>query len=384
MKTLYLLIFAGCSFELFRAPRVEGLSEISTVQMDETTLRNVKLDKEQNRSNSFAKELNVTNHVSVVNYRQLREFRALQFFNDYFTFITSVPGIFTNALTIFVALKIDHRSTSELHMIILGCTDFQVVSVRLAVQILRVLEYNMTDVLCKLCVYVGNVGYLFSNWILVSWTAERFVAVLFPLNMNTWCTSRIVRKTLTVMFFICCLSLVPQLLATHSFYSIRTNKYMCRFTSLYYERFAVLEMCMYLYIPMIIVAAYNFAIVMRIRQTAIFRAAYMLNKNDSEKRAREQTQITIVLIIVASTFCLLHLPQLFAKLWQAVYPDPLIIRENNIRDYFKFSLLIVAGYQFTDFQNSINFFLYCIFASKVKYVLKQEFCWRHWKTRYLS
>lgn len=342
-------------------------------------MRHVQLNNLRNGSSSLG--LNVQS--SVVNYSELSEYRALMFFVDYFTYITSVPGIFTNALTIFVALKIHPRSTSELHMLLLGCTDFQVVSVRLAIHILRMLKYNWTDVSCKILMYASNVGYFFSNWILVSWTIERFVAVVYPLKKITWCTSKKVKTALTVTLFICCLILVPQFLETYSSYSSSKSKYLCEFSALYYKRYAIFENFVYLYIPIVIVVGCNCAIAVRLRQTTILRATFTLNKNDLQKRAREQKQMTYVLIVVASSFFLLHLPQFFAKLWQVFYPDAFIIQENNIRDYLRFSLFIVTGYQFTDFQNSINFFLYCIFASKVKQVLKKQFCCRYLKTRYL-
>lgn len=81
-----------------------------------------------------------------------------------------------------------------------------------------------------------------------------------------------------------------------------------------------------------------------------------------------------MLILVACTFVFLHLMQLLAKIWQAIYPDTYISYLNSPRNFVLFYLFVVLGYHITGFQNSINFFLYSAFCSKVRKVLSQTLC----------
>lgn len=86
------------------------------------------------RTDVSASQLNVTDtvysyetqsnkslqHVTAVNDRNsivhFLEYRVYSFFVNYCVYITSVPGLLTNPLTIYLALKIQPQSTSELYM----------------------------------------------------------------------------------------------------------------------------------------------------------------------------------------------------------------------------------------------------------------------------
>lgn len=105
------------------------------------------------------------------------------------------------------------------------------------------------------------------------------------------------------------------------------------------------------------------------------RASVTLNKETLSRRTHEHRQMIRVLVIVAYSFVILHLPQMLAKIWEAAYPIHSVIGEYNIRNYYRFQLFISLGYQITDFQNSINFFLYWVFGSKVRKALVALSCY---------
>lgn len=304
------------------------------------------------------------------NYMEFSEYKAYKFFFDYFIYFTSVPGLLTNPLSIYVAVNIRPQNSSELHMIALGVTDFIVVLFRLCIHFLRISKYVWTDLSCQTLLFITNLGYVFSNWILVSWTVERFIAVVFPLKMNAWCTVSVVKKGMAVAFSVCCLVLIPQLVETSSVYNAAQKKVECIFSDAYYNKYSVFNQIVYLYAPTTVVTVCNLAIIIKVKATLKQRANYTSNRDTLSKRSREQRQMTAMLLVVAGAFFFLHLPQILATILQALY----VVEKQNydIRTIITYHLLFIVGYQITDFQNSLNFFLYCIFGNKVRKILLQK------------
>lgn len=296
------------------------------------------------------------------------ETKALYFFNYYFMLITSIPGMITNPLTIFLVAKLP-KGTTELHVLVLGITDFVVVSLRLVIISLIRYSFRWTDASCKIFYYVVNVAYTFSNYILVSWTIERFIAVVFPFKLYTW---RTLGKIKLVLLFFCvmCLGLgIPQITERSA-----SPKGVCTYSKFYYETYANIETFVYMYIPIILIFGCNIMIVYKLNQRKKPGTVSSTDLEVVKRRPKEQKHVTITLVVVATAFFLLHLPQIIAKIWQAMYPNPTEILMYDTSSFLRFHLFMLIGYQITDFQNSINFFLYCASGSKFRAVLVKTFC----------
>lgn len=338
------------------------LSETTTWWITNSTYSNGRL------SNSTLKP-----GITVSNYELLPEYKAYMFFKTYFVYITSVPGLVTNPMCIYIALNIRPRTTAEIHMFALGVTDCLVVSLRLLLLLLRQTKHQWTNISCKLMFYTLNTSYVFSNWILVSWTVERFIAVMFPMKMNIWCSIRNVKRMLLIVLFVCCCLMIPQITEAQTISYGIGDTAICYYSAIYFSTFAMLENFFYMYIPMIIITGCNILIIYRIQQASKQRMLYTTKEETLRKRAKEQKQMTFVLLTVAGMFLILHIPQLIAKVWQAVYPNQLEILQYSVINYIRYVLFTTLGYFITDFQNSINFFLYCAFGSKVKCTLSRMF-----------
>lgn len=301
------------------------------------------------------------------------EYKIAIFLNDYFVYITSIPGVITNTLIIYLTTVIKHRSTTELYMLILGVTDFIVVSFRITFKTMMFLNYTFRDVDCRIIYFFTNVAYIFSNWILVVWTIERSVAVLFPLKLSTLSTSRVILVTLAIQLLsITCIS-VPQIMEISSVLS-STGKYGCVHSTFYHKTYAMIENCVYIYIPMLIIVTGNVSIIFKMRYLAKSRLAITSSEETLKRRTRERKQMTRILILIACTFVVLHFFQILAKIWESIYPNSSKIWANNFRKYVQFFVFKSLGYQITDFQNSLNFFLYCAFGSKVQKALLAVVC----------
>lgn len=323
-------------------------------------------------SNSFTEtvftEFAISGNINI-NYKDFMTYKILLFLAKYSIYITSVPGLVTNPLSIYAAKKIRPTTTSETHMFFLGIADLFVVSSRLVVQILREIEYGWASVECKMAYFITNTSYLYSNWILISWTLERFVAVMFPLKINIWCTVRAVKNYMPALLVLCCLSMIPQITEIQSVSSINGKKKICQYSTIYYSTYAMLENVVYMYIPMVVITGCNLTIILRIRQMSKERLCHTTSETIHNKRSREYKQMTAVLITVSGAFVFLHLPQVLAKVWEAVYSNMLELYQKSVTNYIQFVLYTTAGYVITDFQNSINFFFYCLFGSKVRKIL---------------
>lgn len=312
----------------------------------------------------------------------LPEYKIYYIFSKYLIYLTTVPGLITNPITIYISLKSVPFTPSELHMLVLGFTDLFVVSIRTLLHCLKLMEFVWTDATCKWIYYFTNVSYLFSNWILVSWTLERFIAVFFPMKLNVWCTLPVIKRVLCVCCLISFLVLIPQI--TEGTSLLNGNSYLCTYSVFYFRIYSHIENLLYIYLPMILITGCNTIIIIKLYRATKKRTEYTTNQQILEKRAKEQKQLTLVLVTVASVFVLLHATQVLARIWQAIYPDPRVILKNSPRDFLLFNLFLFVGYSTTDFQNSINFFLYCAFGSKVRKTLRKNLCCQRVEKKYSS
>lgn len=75
--------------------------------------------------------------------------------SDNVIYITAIPGVITNPLTIYLTVIIRPRSRTELYMFVSGVTAFLVVILRMIYKTMPLLKYTFTEVIGKL-VYFFN------------------------------------------------------------------------------------------------------------------------------------------------------------------------------------------------------------------------------------
>lgn len=300
------------------------------------------------------------------NYNDFNELKAYVFIAKYFIYFTSIPGFITNPLSIYVALKLRPYTTTEFHILALGISDLSVVYFRLVVHVLRRIEYSWNDLMCKLLHFMTNSSYILSNWVLVSWTVERLIAVTFPFKVNYISTVKNMKQTLAVLVVLCCLLSIPQLTEITAVPTLNGKFKYCVYSVFYSKHYLLFESFMYLYMPIVIIISCNFIIILRTKEAFTRKSAFTSNQDLLRRRMRDQTRMTRLLIVVSAVFLLLHLTQVLAKIWESIYPDPYVILHNNVHNFVRFVLFTTTGYFITDFQNSINFFLYCLFGKKIR------------------
>lgn len=342
----------------------QSLSETTWLHLDFNSTQTTTHNEFQN---ILVKAFDISDYIKSV------EYKGFAFVSKYFIYFTSIPGLLTNPLSMYVSSKIRPFSTTEFHMFSLGITDLLVVLFRFFIHVLRVIKYNWNGDLCKVMFFVVNSSYTLSNWILVSWTIERLIAVTFPLKASSICTVNNVKKA-NLILVICCYGLnIPQLTEIMTVKQLNGSRYFCQYSIFYRKMYALFESFMCMYVPICIIVVCNSVIIYQTKQTLTHMLIYTSNKEIFYKRSRKQTKMTKLLIIVSTVFLFLHLTQVFAKIWEAIYPDPGVIYQHSAIEYLRFNLIVLLGYFITDFQNSINFFLYCLFGREVQTILRNAF-----------
>lgn len=302
------------------------------------------------------------------------EYKRFYFFNHHFFYFTTIPGLITNPLTIYLSSIIRPFGTFELHMCVLGTTDLAVVVNRLVFNILNVTEFYWTDLLCKLIYFVTNLSYMFSNWILVSWAFERWFAVNWPFKVGIFCSTRNVSIVLTLCFVLCFCLAIPNITETNVKPS-DGQRYACSFSEFYFTKYAMVDNLFYMYLPMIFVGMVNISIISKLLLNSKTSFRLTTNKETLSRRSKETAQTTTILVTITVVFIVVHLPQLLVKIFEALYPNPVKTFGYDYRVLIKYHIFRVLGYQITDFQNSINFVLYCVFGSKVQKAMENVCFW---------
>lgn len=315
--------------------------------------------------------------ISIKEYMMsLPIYNVVYFFANYFVYITSIPGLITNPLTIYLSAKIRPQTTCELYMMFLGITDLMVVVMRITHRFTYQWFPNVvTGPWCKIIYFLTNLNYIYSNWIVVSWTIERCIAVVFPLKLNIWCNVKRIKFFLFILFVVCILFSIPYITEMNSEVKL-SGRRACTWSQFYHAYYTFVETIWYMYLPIFVVMVGNGIIIYKLNTLAVNRTSILSSTGNSARRTKEQHNTTRLLITVACIFLVLHIPQLIMKLFQAFNPDHIATLESNMQDFLTFYLLIEISYQTTDFQNSINFFLYCVFGSKVRKVLLHAICCR--------
>lgn len=242
----------------------------------------------------------------------------------------------TNPLTLIVSLIITPRGSSELYMFVLGLTDLCVVCLRLTLKTLENVDYSWSEISCKCLLFLINHLYLYSNWIVVGWTLERFVAVEFPMRMNAWSTMRNVKLILILFFIGSALIMIPEITEVHLQLSPTSLTYFCWYTDIYFKKNVIFQTIMYIYIPILMVSSSNLVIIYKVKQASKKRTTITANGEIVQQRAKEQRQMTLTLLVVLAAFVFLHIPQIIAKVLQAMYPDTDAIFKRSANDFFYF------------------------------------------------
>lgn len=189
----------------------------------------------------------------------------------YLTFILSLIGIIGNAGTILVLNQQTMRKwRSSILLSALAIVDF----LYLTIIFLSIIDqltnqsigFHRSLILCQSTVYITHICSFLSSNFTLSFTLQRFVAVLFPLHAQTIISTRSSIINIAVLTVFSCS------LYSFSFFVTNLSQDRCREDESYPALFPflIVDICLTFVLPLIFILLFNIAIVYKLQSRKNF------------------------------------------------------------------------------------------------------------------
>ena len=277
--------------------------------------------------------------------------------------IVAPPGLLGNAIIMIVTLKMKPFNSTSLFMLLLAMVDFLLICARIP---FKTVPFSSTFI-CRTMWYLYNAFPLYSNYILLLWTIERFIAVQFPLRVMEWCTLK--RTTIAILAagvfsFSVNIAWPVSIIGKPSGGGCVLYDDKWEFIYKYWYN---VETSILVFIPMIIIGLCNIKIIHCLRQLTKRHQQMTSNEESRQKKEKEQRNTTITLLSVSFAFLILHTPL-------AIY-NCLALSTTRMTDQEA-----IASWDFFNFfgqimmelQNSVNY-LYFLTARRYRLILSKLF-----------
>ena len=299
-----------------------------------------------------------------------------------------VSGIVGNILAFTVLAQKQMQNVSAyVYLLVLSVTDSLVLVIGLLrLWVANLLKYdirNEANWVCKLLLFSGYTISDYSAWLIVAVTAERFVAVMWPMSTLATNTSRagvkraiILVVALVTIFF--CINLhlffttAIEFKGGESNFTNYTSFPTCTGANGFYTLVNVIwpwvDAVLYSVLPVIVLLVLNTLIIVvlfrkkryRINQlNAVSSSQSLISKggNDADKGNR----LTVTLLAVSFTFLITTFPHSLMLIIVPLRPTNLTV--NTI---LFLKLLLTCSELLMYVNHSINFYLYCITGTKFR------------------
>jgi len=284
---------------------------------------------------------------------------------------TSLPGVVTNSLSVYVSFHIKSFRSSEMYMFVLGLTDILLCICRL---IKAVDNFSLTPVINEYCTpltFFASAFATYSNCIVVMWSCERFIAVYFPMNLIQWCTMFRVKSGLFILCLVSFALNIPYMFA----YETDILGRECIYTSFHKNIWFYVESIYWVYFPMLCVILINSSLVYKTLQMSCKRIQLAKDSDTTMRSAKEQAGLTRMLIVISAMYVILHIPALLALIHYTLTPNLVeTLETGGIEAVVNYMFLVALCAHITEYQNSLNFFLYSLSGSKFRKTILNMCC----------
>ncbi|XP_034839526.1 allatostatin-A receptor [Maniola hyperantus] len=283
----------------------------------------------------------------------------------YYTPLLVLLGCVGNLLSVFVfrSSKLRLQSTSQyLTALALSDTVFLLQLLVPWLSATRVSGLFHYVGFCQFFVYLSYVTSCASAWLVVAFTLERFVAVLYPLRCNSMCTVK--RARLVVLFL--------------TFTSLALNVPVLRFAAprdgdcdidreylVQAERFNLADTVVSFTLPLALIIVLNACIMSGVCSVERARAA----TSGLAACPRSQQRVTRMLLFVSSVFVVLNLPAYTIRVLAYAYG------RNADEIGGRWTALQQISVMFFHTNFGINFYLYCLSGQNFRRALIQSIPW---------
>ncbi|XP_063392997.1 thyrotropin-releasing hormone receptor [Cydia fagiglandana] len=301
--------------------------------------------------------------------------------NVYYTPLLVSLGTIGNLVSVYVfySSKLRLQSTSQ-YLSALAISDtvflFQLMMPWLGAVKLTGLFY--TQGFCQIFIYFSYVTCDLSAWLVVAFTVERFVAVLYPLRRNAICTVARARHIISTIVASALLLNVPVL----RFAAPVNNDCSIDVQYLVHAaRFNLLDTAVSFTVPLGVIIVLNVWIMVGVYR--LERTRHHLMKTEQpgpvpgqrtrpsrlQQCPRSQQRVTRMLLIVSSVFVVLNMPAYTMRV--VAYAYNMSLDEYNGR----YAAVTQLANMFFNTNFGINFILYCLSGQNFRRALRQTIPW---------
>lgn len=294
-------------------------------------------------------------------YEDFDEYKVALFINTYYLYIICGIGLPGNIAALVTVWKMKPLSSSSIFMIALASMDTMTLVIKELYYQLTYYDIQMFDLGCQFFVFIGQFSAHYANWILVAMTADRFIAIKFPLKVQKICTKT---KVITALLVIAVALLA---LNIHHFATMYEGyhflaKYKCSIKK-EHEFFMKkiwywLDGVTFSVAPFCALTILNFFIIIGIRDSLKKQRDLT---NLQQKQTKQQMQITVMLITISVVFTLLTMPNCVFFIYEGYWD----YQKSSYQTALYF-LVYQMVFVFTDLNHAINFYLYFLSGKKFR------------------
>ena len=308
----------------------------------------------------------------------------------WWSLIAVIVGLLANTLTIIVFSSMK-KVSSNVYLMVLGASDLSFIVTFVFYDTLAKLRcmyfpataidiVNRSDFMCIALQYLLDLFSDFSAMLILAFTVDRYIACYYPMRYNDLCTVLKSKITSFAMLFTIAITIAPYHIACmgQPFFQGAIQQVCVIIPEQPYEDIFfycyVLEVMLYRVIPIIIIGVCNVFIILKVREFHRARKERRNKTLSNQKTAENGTsrqqkhdenqhiQLTIMLIMVSTTYIVLYLPVLVT-----FFVSKFFYGETITAIKYYTTALDVVGF-------AINFFLYTVSGKEFRTQLLRIVC----------
>ncbi|KAI8796549.1 G-protein coupled receptor isoform X2 [Biomphalaria glabrata] len=281
----------------------------------------------------------------------------------YYLYVIAAFGVPGNVASIFTIITLPTVSSSKVHVAILAVTDTMAIVLKLLYQEFSARGLYVSLPFHTIIFFLMEFFTTYANWVVVAMTAERFLAVCFPLRVGRMYTRR---KAIVVLAGLALIT------ASINIFHFWAWEELCEDGFWYYklkdEYIDVVHGAFYyitgthsILLPCALIFTGNALIILSIRQARAVQRHLTNSVEQGGRKAKDQRQITVMLVVVSIVFLLLNTPNAFLYFFKKYW-------EYELWSYSHAEYFFTARFihLLLDANHAVNFYLYFLSMSSFR------------------
>ncbi|CAG2212155.1 probable G-protein coupled receptor B0563.6 [Mytilus edulis] len=305
---------------------------------------------------------------------QYDEFKAAVVINNYYLYVLCALGIPGSACALITICRMKPLTSSSVYMAMLSLVDAMNLVFKLLYLLLTLYDVRLFDNGCRTMFFIGTFLMHYSNWLLVSMTIERFIAIWFPLQVTKLCTKRRAFINMIVLAIIL-MALNFQFYWTTVELPHKVYVWQCSFMDEYVHFITKvwywIDGAAYSIVPFILLLIFNTMIILGIKM-ASSKQRMLTNKIDKTQntdKIKHQQQITIMLVSISVVFIILTMPNCAFFIMQDYWDYT-----KDVHTYAQYFLVYNIVFFLSDLNHAINFYMYFLSGRKFRTMFINMIC----------